>query len=188
MKSCFRKWVLGIIAAAFIAAPVFGEEAEKNAEQAANAVFADLSYTLLGALSGGGGLGVVYERMISEHISALAGVNFLLTEKQNFSMFEFGGSLQARYYPSGSAISQFFIALTAEYQSFKIGFQGKDYKSDVFSVSPMAGWKKIFGNKGFFVEPALGFAFRFGEINMPNDIYIPLKSGLVFALGMGAAF
>jgi hypothetical protein len=183
-----KKVIASLIFAGFVSTASFAQEVK-------NAVFVDFGSTLVGALAGGFGIGLGYERGLSENLSVQAVFNYIgfsITGNQylydtNYLGIGFGA--HARFYPSGTAVRGFFLDVGGDYSYISIEF-GEKAESSIFNVEAKAGWKFIFGDSGgFFFEPGLRYSMSFGEVKFPaGAASIPAISGFGLWLGMGWAF
>jgi len=163
-----------------IAIPVFSQEpgvpirvevsfAEKPEPQ--NAVFFDFGPMLVGAILGGFGIGVGYERAIADEFTLLGHFNYIGAELEfsndKMTFLLVGGSIAGRYYPLKTAVRGLFIEMGAGFNYTNFAYYIDKYldeelKSLVVELGPTVGWKFI-SRRGIFMELGVGCFLRLGK-------------------------
>ncbi|MDR2803505.1 MAG: hypothetical protein LBB22_04350 [Treponema sp.] len=187
-----KKTVFAIVLTAILSVQSFAQEIP-------NAVFVDFGTTISGVLLGGFGIGLGYERGLSDYISVMisaAYIGFVL-EGETFGSYTRPDTIytgisvgaHARVYPLADVVRRWFIDVGGNYSHITIEF-GDKADSDLFEIGAVTGWKFVFGDSsGFFLEPGLGYTFVFGDINTPlGSADIPATDGFRLWLGLGWAF
>jgi hypothetical protein len=183
-----KKIIASLIFAGFVSTASFSQEAE-------NAVFVNFGSTLVGVLAGGFGVGLGYERGLSDHLSVQAVFSYIgfSTKGSQFiadtEYLGIGFEAHARLYPLGTAVQGLFLDVGGEYSYISVEFNEK-LESSIFRAEAKAGWKFVFGGgSGFFLEPGVCYGIIFGELKLPaGAASVPAVGGLGFWLGMGWAF
>jgi hypothetical protein len=182
-----KKKMVSLVIAAALTGSVFAQE------ENANAIFIDFESLITGLSVGGFGLGLGYERALTESISAL-GILGAIGFKKNADgisaydteYFGFYGDIHARYYPLKSAVNKLFIDIGAGYSHISVEY-GEKATSDVFGIGVRVGWK--FSKRPVFFEPAVAYDKSFGEVKMPNgSASIPPLDGVKFGASLGVIF
>ena len=181
-----KKKVLCLLLAVFITVASFAEE--KN-----NAVFVDFGSIISGVFSGGFGLGLGYERGLTDNFSALFVASYLGFSNEILSI-EFDSTvisvgLAGRYYPLTNPVSGWFIDVGGIYSYINMSYDGEEATSNIFELRLLTGWKIVF-NSGFFLEPGVRYTVVLGDINYPSGTSDSAASigGLSYFLGIGWAF
>jgi hypothetical protein len=180
-----KKKVLGVFLAAFLSVSSFAQE------MVPTAVFVDFGSTIIAALAGGFGIGLGYERGLTNNFSALINASYIgftaQGSPQDTKFLSASAGLHARYYPLRDAVKRLFVDVGGTYSYVAIIY-GDKVDSHVFELGALIGWKFVFGG-GFFLEPGVGYRVIFGEVNTPaGSASIAPTSGVTWRLGMGWAF
>ncbi|MDR1072144.1 MAG: autotransporter outer membrane beta-barrel domain-containing protein [Treponema sp.] len=180
-----KKKILGAFLAAFLSVSSFAQETVPNA------IFVDFGSTIIAALAGGFGIGLGYERGLTNNFSTLINASYIgFTVKDSTQDTKFLGAsagLHARYYPLSGAVKRWFIDVGGNYSYIAITY-GDKVDSHIFEVGALTGWKFVFGG-GFFLEPGVGYRFIFGDVNTPaGSASVAPTSGVTWRFGMGWAF
>jgi hypothetical protein len=104
-----KKKILGAVLAAFLSVSSFAQETVPNA------VFVDFGSPIIAALFGGFGIGLGYERGLTEKFSALIKASYIGVRikgsPEDTTFLSVAGGLHARYYPLGGAVKRWFLML-----------------------------------------------------------------------------
>ncbi|MDR0408823.1 MAG: hypothetical protein LBH18_00280 [Spirochaetaceae bacterium] len=178
-----KKKLYVIILAALISAPSF-------ARDLSNAVFLNVGEAVVAAIYSGFGLGIGYERALSDNFSVLANGNYFSINFDNSNYTGVNAGFSMRYYLFGNAPKNLFVDIGGSYAFTYIERGRQSAASNTFELEVLAGWKFVFGKEaGLFLEPGYGYSFNFGEIkgppgvktdNLPNDHKLWLGVGFAF--------
>lgn len=185
-----KRKILGLFLATAMTASAFAQEVP-------NSVFVDFGTTVIGIMAGGFGIGLGYERGITDNFSAIINASYIGTtitapSGATFDKLEYTGAgvgIHARYYPLGNSVKRWFIDAGGAYSYISMAY-GDTITSNLFEIGILTGWKFVFGESGgFFLEPGLGYSLIFGDLNTPNGSWaVPQTGGFRLWLGMGWAF
>jgi len=119
MKRNIAKIVCGVFLLCFSKIPVFAYEDLQNA------VYLNPSPLLLGLLFGGIGVGLGYERGITDNFSAMANVGYAHGERYGVTLTMVSSEIHGRYYPLGGSVKGWFIDAFGGYSYF--GYNGNNH-------------------------------------------------------------
>ncbi|MDR2602928.1 MAG: hypothetical protein LBC53_10855 [Spirochaetaceae bacterium] len=162
-------------------------------EETKNAVFVDFGPTVLGAIAGGFGIGLGYERALTSKFSALGNFSVIGFNIEQNKYFGLAIGVHGRFYPisGGTAVKKFYIDLGGTYSNINMEYSGDKAASNIIEAGVMLGWKFVLGNasSGLFLEPTAGWGFVFGEVKVPSGMRpIPVNGGAKFGVNIGYAF
>ncbi|MDR2658868.1 MAG: hypothetical protein LBC27_02600 [Spirochaetaceae bacterium] len=162
-------------------------------EETANAVFIDLSSTIIGVTSGGFGIGAGYERALNNYFSVLGNFSVIGFEVNGGEYLGIGVIVYGRTYPfsGGTAVREFFISIGGGYSYIDIKYNGEEDVSNIVEAKILVGWKFVFGHpNGIFLEPAAGIGFVFADkVNTPPGMgTVPLSNKIQYGVSLGYAF
>jgi hypothetical protein len=160
MKKIFSViMVLVVLGGVSLNAQTASEEGKQNY------LFVDFAPLLVGAIGGGWGIGIGYERAIVNHFS-IAGYFDYTGIEYEVSIFDV--LVRPRFYPLGSAVNGLFIGGVLGYGSGEVRSDYYDYDYYYYDwrwesysaviVGIETGWKFV-SKGGFAVEPWLGYTF-----------------------------
>ncbi|MDR0670029.1 MAG: hypothetical protein LBF95_08100 [Treponema sp.] len=182
------KRIIMVCVLVLVSGCVFAQEMPRETGKK-NAVFVDLGYPIMGLIFGGFGIGGGYERAALPQVSISGNVGYVGFTLNDVEYLGFDISAVIRYYPSGMAVSKFYIGAMGSCSPLSITYNGSKETSYPLTVAGMAGWKNVAGG-GFFWEPYVGYRKSFGELKLPaglGNLDYEL-TGLMFGVGLGWAF
>jgi hypothetical protein len=124
-----------------------------------NAVFVDVGPLIEGLIFGGFGLGVGYERALTDYWTVLGHGDY--ESILGGDLWALDIDVHGRYYfQLGPAVAGLFADLGLGYGllSWKGLFRDETVTASAFTISAKVGYKYIF-RPGFFLEPAVGYSF-----------------------------
>ena len=145
-----------------------------------NAVSIDFGTLIWDLTSGGFGIGASYERSIHKMFSIMGHFSYSY-HNWNYLAFEFHG----RWYPFGTSLGKLFAMVNFGYGIFWNNDANENWAVHTIKISPKIGWKLLL-NKGFFIEPIIGYGFPFALNENKSDLKI--SGGLGIGLNVGWAF
>jgi hypothetical protein len=164
------------------------------AQEQNNAIFVDLGSTITGVIGGGFGLGLGYERGISNSFSVMVNASYIGFTIKGFThdteFLAIAAGLGIRCYPLAihNPVKGWFFDIGGAYSHINIK-HGEEAVSNLFELRLLTGWKVVFG-QSFFLEPGFRYTHAFGDVNMPigSDLSADSLSGFSMWFGMGWAF